>query len=285
MKKPEPYGIHIDVEAPLNEVVKHIYCIRTPVDFQTTSQHLSPNLEMMLVFNFGKALNFSFADDPFTGLQMDKVAVIGPLRKMLKYELLPETNLIVVVFNPQGFYRLMQLPMDEIGENDLIDPDELLQIEGFHALWELLANLPLLEEKIKLLKEYGRNFFQDPDPASSPLLKGMDYFQNTSIQPVRAIAMDSDLSERTIQLRFKKYLGYSPKELLRFLRFKKVINSILNLENQEVDWYGLIEEFGYHDQSHLIKDFHHYLGTTPHKFVREIVGKEFCVSREGKFYL
>ncbi|TKT89451.1 helix-turn-helix domain-containing protein [Dyadobacter frigoris] len=280
----EPAGIHIDVDAPLNEVIKYLYCIQTPVDFETTYQHLSPNLEMMLIFNFGKPVGFSFADNTSADLKINKVAVIGPLRKMLTYELQPETNLIVVVFNPQGFYRLMQLPMDGMGESDLIDPDELLQITGFLALWKQLDSLPSLEDKIVLLKEYGLNFIQDADHATSPLLKGIDYFENPMIQPVRAIAMDSDLSERTIQLRFKKYLGYSPKELLRFLRFKKIISSILKLENQEVDWHGLVEEFGYHDQSHLIKDFHHYLGTTPHKFVREIVGKEFCMSREGKFY-
>ncbi|GLU55401.1 hypothetical protein Dfri01_48620 [Dyadobacter frigoris] len=280
----EPAGIHIDVDAPLNEVIKYLYCIQTPVDFETTYQHLSPNLEMMLIFNFGKPVGLSFADNTSADLKINKVAVIGPLRKMLTYELQPETNLIVVVFNPQGFYRLIQLPMDGMGESDLIDPDELLQITGFLALWKQLDSLPSLEDKIVLLKEYGLNFIQDADHASSPLLKGIDYFENPMIQPVRAIAMDSDLSERTIQLRFKKYLGYSPKELLRFLRFKKIISSILKLENQEVDWHGLVEEFGYHDQSHLIKDFHHYLGTTPHKFVREIVGKEFCMSREGKFY-
>ncbi|MCF0055960.1 helix-turn-helix domain-containing protein [Dyadobacter sp. CY356] len=279
----ESSGIHIDVEAPLNEVIKYLYCINTPADFETTSQHLSPNLEMLLIFNFGKPLHFSYSDNTISDLQMNKVAVIGPLRKMLTYALPPDTNLIVIVFNPQGFYRLMQLPMDEIGDNDLIDPDELLQITGFHALWDLLNDLPTLEDKIGLIKEYGLRFFCEADDASYPLLKGIDYFEDPFIQPVRAIAMDSDLSERTIQLRFKKYLGYSPKELLRFLRFKKVINSILKLENQEVDWHGLIEEYGYHDQSHLIKDFQHYLDTTPHKFVKEIVGKEFCVSRERRF--
>lgn len=284
MEQIEPIGIHIDVEPPLNEVVKYLYCIQTPKDFETIVQHLSPNLEMMLIFNFGKPVRFSFVNDTLSDLKMDKVAAIGPLRKMLTYELLPETNLIVIVFNPQGFYRLMQLPMNEMGEKDLMDPDELLQITGFNVLWELLDNLPSLHEKVSLLKEYGLNFIQEPEPASAPLLKGLSYFENARIQPVRAIATDTDLSERTVQLRFKKYMGYSPKELLRFLRFKKVVNSILKLENQEVDWYGLIEEFGYHDQSHLIKDFHHYLGTSPHKFVREIVGKEFCVSREGKFY-
>jgi AraC-like DNA-binding protein len=280
----EPTGFHINMEAPLNEVIAHIYCIQTPQDFEKTDQHLSPNMEMMLIFNFGKPVNVSFADEQYTGLKINKAAVIGPLRKMLNYELLPESNLIIIAFNANGFYRLFQLPMDRLGGEPVNDPDALLRTTGFLDLWTMMNDVSSLSGKIELLKVYATAFIKEAENASTPLLHGIPYFNNPSIQPVRAIAMDSDLSERTIQLRFKKYLGYSPKELLRFLRFKQVIRSILNKENREVDWYGLIEEFGYHDQSHLIKDFHHYLGTTPQKFVKEMVGKEFCVSREGKFY-
>lgn len=280
----KPVGEHAEVEAPLNEVVRHLYCIQTTADFEKMIQHLSPNLEMMLVFNFGKPVRVSFANNGFDGLEIKTVSVVGPLRKMFNYEVLPATDVIAVVFNSYGFYRLFQWPMDAISGDELVDPDALLGVTGFHALWESLQKLETLDERILLLKEYGQAFIQDADEASAPLLNGISYFENPSIQPVRAIAMDSALSERTIQLRFKKYLGYSPKELLRFLRFKKVINKILSQESSEVDWYGLIDEFGYHDQSHLIKDFHLYLGTTPQKFVREILGKEFCVSKEGKYY-
>jgi AraC-like DNA-binding protein len=198
--------------------------------------------------------------------------------------LLPDADFIVVVFNADGFYRLFQLPVDGIGGDMVNDPDELLQITGFQDLWKMLNDLPSTDEKINLLKVYALAFVEETDLALTPLLNGISYFSNPGIQPVRAMAMDSDLSERTIQLRFKKYLGYSPKELMRFLRFKQVINLILNKDNPEVDWYGLIEEFGYHDQSHLIKDFQHYLGTTPQKFVKEMAGKEFCVSRDGKYF-
>ncbi len=280
----DPIGLHIDVGAPLNEVVKHLYCIRTPENFDTLVQRLSPNLEMMLVFNFGKPVRISFGDGIFQEQRMEKMAVIGPLRKMLNYEVLPDTSLIAVVFNADGFYRLFQLPVDSLNGETVVDPDELLGISGFRQLWEELDKLKGLEQKVDLLKEYGRSFIQNTEDASVPLLNGIGYFQQESVQPVRAIAMDSDLSERTIQLRFKKYLGYSPKELLRFIRFKKVINQILQNKNNQVDWYGLIDEFGYHDQSHLIKDFHHYLGTTPQKFVKDILGKEFCVSKEGRYY-
>lgn len=62
------------------------------------------------------------------------------------------------------------------------------------------------------------------------------------------------------------------------------MNAIETSPGKEVDWYDLIHDFGYHDQSHLIKDFHHYLGTTPEVFVKQIAGKEFCTTGPGKHY-
>lgn len=280
----EPTATHIEVTDPAFEAIKYFYCIQTPADFQTKMQHLCPNLEMLLIFNFGPPVRVSFGDTSFSGLQVERVSAIGPLRQMLNYEVLPGAELIIAVFNPSGFFRLMQLPMDGIGEEKVMDPDLLLNITGFNDLWLQLKEMTTLDERISLIKVHALAFIQDADEATSPLLAGISYFNNPLIQPVRAIAQDSDLSERTVQLRFKKYLGYSPKELLRFLRFKQVIQSIQQQEGSQVDWYDLVEQFGYHDQSHLIKDFKQYLGVTPQKFVKEIVGKEFCMSRPGKYY-
>jgi len=275
---------HIEVTDPSFEAIKYFYCIQAPADFQTQTHHLSPSLEMMLIFNFGPPVRVSFANTDFSGLQVERVSAIGPLRQMLNYEVLPGTDLIIAVFNPDGFFRLMQVPMDEIGEEKVVDPDLLLHITGFNTLWQQLKGLPALDDRISLLKEHAIAFIQDAEEAASPLAAGIPYFSNPWIQPVRAIAQDSDLSERTVQLRFKKYLGYSPKELVRFLRFKQVIQSIQQQQSSQVDWYALVEQFGYHDQSHLIKDFKQYLGMTPRKFVQDIAGKEFCVSRPGKYY-
>lgn len=274
-------GTHFEPDTPLNQCIKHFYCIRSLSDAEPVIQHLAPNLEMMLIFNFGKPVRISFGNERFEEKEIEKIALFGPLRKMLNYEILPDTDVIIIVFNPNGFYRLFQLPMNEIGGEDIVDPDNLLGITGFRVLWEALDNLPGLTERIQLLKEYGNTFIHDSDDAANTLNAGINYFYNPLLQPVRAIARDADVSERTIQSRFKKYLGYSPKELIRFIRFKQVINSLHSSESKEIDWYALIERFAYHDQSHLIKDFHLYLGTTPQKFVRDILGKEFCVTKPG----
>jgi len=280
----EAPGKIFEVTDSLSGVIRHLYCIQTPSDFKALTQHLSPNLEMMLVFNFGAPVRASFANDAITSLKINRVALVGPLRRMLNYEVLANTDFIAVVFSADGFHRLFQLPMNDFSGDHIIDPDVFFQTTIFNTLWETLKSLPSLDNRIQLLQDYARTLIHEDDDVTASLINNIAYFNNPSVQPVKAMAMDQEVSERTIQLRLKKQLGYSSKELLRFLRFKQVINHILNQPSQEVDWYTLVEEFEYHDQSHLTKDFHHYLGTTPQKFVREIVGKEFCVSKPGKYY-
>jgi len=267
--------IRIEPEGALQEVISHFYCINTSSDFKPVVQHLSPNLQMMLVFNFSLPAKVSFADRGAEQEWIKKVAIIGPLRQMLNYEIQPDADIIICVFNPNGFYRLFQLHMGELVNKSVADPDELLGIKGFQDLWEILKSLPNRHERICMLEVYGHAFICEADRETDPLVKGTSYFNHPQIQPVKAISTDSGLSERTIQLRFKKYLGYSTKELLRFLRFKQVINSIQDLDTP-IDWHEIVNNYGYHDQSHLIKDFRHYLGTTPQKFMKDIAGRQFC---------
>lgn len=274
-------GRRFEVAPPLSDIVKHFYTMQTTAADLPVMHHLSPNYEMMLAFNFGSPVKISFAGALLGALQLEQVDVLGPLRKMLNYEMGPEADLLVVIFNLDGFYRLFQVPVDELDGEKL---HHQLITAGYEELWQILHRTAVIEERIQILSDYILTSMHDVEEGARPLLQGADYFKDPLLQPAKAIAADADLSERSIQLRFKKYVGYSPKEMLRFLRFKQVINSIENNPDNEIDWYDLIHDFGYHDQSHLIKDFHHFLGTTPEVFIKQIARKEFCTTGPGKHY-
>jgi AraC-like DNA-binding protein len=272
-------GTLFEVEPPLSDIVKHFYAFHTAADYEETTGHLSPNYEMVLLFNFGAPVNISFAAAPMENLYVERVALLGPLKKMLNYSLLKNTDIFTAVFNLDGFYRLFQIPIDQLDSEDIHYPDETI----YNGLWTALKNVGD-EERVQILSEYILSFTHASDQASIALLEGAAYFDNPVIEPAKAIAGDTSLSERTIQLRFKKYVGYSPKEMLRFLRFKQVITSIEQHTGNEIDWFDLIHDFGYHDQSHLIKDFNHFLGVSPQTFIKKIAGKEFCTTKPGKNY-
>jgi AraC-like DNA-binding protein len=269
----------------LSDIVRHFYCFELSADFEIQHGRLAPNFDMLLMFNFNKPVRIFFGNGSFEGAQQcDRVAALGPLRKMLNYEMLPQMDLIVIVFTMDGFYRLFQTGIDEIEDEKLIDPNSFFGGALFDDLWLILKNTKGMEERVQLLSEFILSMTKKSDQATVPLLESIAYFDNPNLEPVKAIAQDLSLSERTIQLRFKKYTGFAPKEMLRFKRFKLVLNHLIDHSKTQIKWMDLIYQYGYHDQSHLIKDFQHYLGTTPKKFISKLKDEQFCVSKPGKHY-
>lgn len=279
MEQADNNGMLYQVKGTLAAVISHYYHVFNTGD-QPVTKHLSPNLEIMMIFNLGTPVPVSFNDTASGREVKSECVVIGPLRKMLGYTLNPEADALVVNFRLNGFYRLFKLALNNFDSETLYDPDKLGSY-CFEDLRKELAEIDDLKARLTMISSYIATFIAENDAAVQPLLNGEHYFYDPAIQPVKAIAKDNSLTERTIQLRFQKYAGYSPKELLRFLRFKTVVDRLVNEEDTPAGVFELILAFGYHDQSHLIKDFQQYLGTTPQHFLRQLKGKEFFITGHG----
>jgi len=55
-------------------------------------------------------------------------------------------------------------------------------------------------------------------------------------------------------------VGLGPKLLCRILRFQQVFRAV---ERADKNWARIAADCGYHDQSHLIRDFRQFAGQTP----------------------
>ena len=265
------------VEAPLNDAINSFYHMMVASGGAPVARHVCPNLEMMLVFNFGVPVRISFHNNPLNTEVVSHTAVIGPLRQMLNYELLPGADAIVVNFKFNGFQRLFGMPLTGLTGEGLTG-SEVLKDEGrFDRLWKELAALPTIEERVSLLTQSSIGLLKENDQVLQTVICNLAKFFNPCVDPVKAIAADTRLSERSIQLKFQKYTGYSVKELLRFLRFKEVIAYILARSNQKIAIFDLITRHDYHDQSHLIKDFQYFLGLAPQQFIKNLNNGSFCV--------
>lgn len=282
MMEQDKNGKLIAADASLKGLVSHFYHIFQPPGDAPITKHISPSLEMLLVFNFGPPVPVSFKNEIFGEYVINKLAVIGPLSQMLNYELQAGADAIVVNFVLDGFYRLFRVPVAAVTAGSMIDTGNMVRQHYLEVLWQELASLTDTGERLELLTSFILSLAAPVEPAALPLLAGEAYFHDPVIQPVKAIAADADLTERSIQLRFQKYAGYSPKELLRFLRFKAVIHQLLHQSEARLDIFELIGQYQYHDQSHLIKDFQFYLGTTPKRFLKQLKGRQFYITGQDK---
>ena len=268
----------IEADDRLARVLSHFYVVRQPPDAPAVPQQLLPNYEMLVIFNFGSALPLRLGRDANT---IRRVAVIGPLQKLLRYELRAGANIMVVVFTLNGFYRLFGKLLQR---NGLGAPDVVPEPAFLTELWGQLAGLPNTDDHIQCFGQYALTHLAPTDDTMQPLLDTIPHFRHTLVDPIKAIAGQHDISVRTLQLRFQHQLGYSAKEMIRFVRFKKVVAHLMNDQPAPPDWADIIFTYGYHDQSHLIRDFQHFTGLPPTAFVKQLAENTLCMSQPGKFY-
>jgi AraC-like DNA-binding protein len=277
MEQTDINGALFSVEAPLEEVVNNFYHLFVASDGEPITRHVCPNLEMMLIFNFGVPVRISFHNGSLDTEVIRRTAVIGPLRQMLNYELLPGADGLVVNFKFNGFQRLFGMPLTGLTGEGRTGAEIITDDGRFDCLWEELAALSTAEQRVRLLKQSAIGLLTENDQVLQRVISNLAQFFNPCVDPVKAIAADTRLSERSIQMKFQKYTGYSVKELLRFLRFKEVIAYILARSNQKIAIFDLIAKHDYHDQSHLIKDFQYFLGLAPQQFIKNLNNGSFCV--------
>ena len=78
---------------------------------------------------------------------------------------------------------------------------------------------------------------------------------------VEDVAAALGVSRQHLALQFRQQVGLSPKLFARICRFRHASATLRADEGRDVADVAL--DCGYYDQSHLIRDFHDFAGTTP----------------------
>lgn len=153
--------------------------------------------------------------------------------------------------------------------------DAVFDYSGHEATVQLHADLSKVSDPAEAPAILNRYFYS--------LLKGKSENEIQKLHGLRAILAEFDqseaetglaellaaneLSERSLERSFRQYLGLSPKEYLRHLRFLKLIQINPELNRSGTD---LTYELGYFDQSHFIREFKHFTGMTPGAYAQSL---------------
>jgi AraC-like DNA-binding protein len=80
---------------------------------------------------------------------------------------------------------------------------------------------------------------------------------------IDAVARDAGIGHRRLERAFRTHVGVSPKMFSRIVRFQQVLRH--SRPETAGAWADVAARYGYTDQSHLIRDFQQFTGTTPHE--------------------
>lgn len=239
-------------------MISHFYIAYNQSNTPITKRFV-PNFQTILVFNFGNFAKLITCKK--STMEVGKCFILGPIKKSFAYSIPPKGQLFVVNFKDDAFYRFFGQAM--VPQNLPIHPDTFLHDNCFDFLWHHLSQLKTFEEKIHHLLNFCLPYLKSQSTIACQLAN----FHDEKQSKIKAIAAETGLSERTIQQKHKKLFGFTSKEKIRYERFLNVINSIQQ-PSSLIDWQKLVFEFNYHDQSHLIHDFQHYMNITPTQYLQ-----------------
>lgn len=172
----------------------------------------------------------------------------------------PNVQFFGIHFKPGGVYPFLSLPLSEL--HNQVVPLDALWGQFAAEIRERLYAAPSIQAGFVLLERLLFAQLCEAPP-------GLDIVQYAITRMIRqhgalSIAALSDhigISQKHLEAHFKRMVGVPPKELARFYRFAHVLDSID--PTKPTDWTQIVRHCGYHDQSHLYKDFLTFTGHNP----------------------
>jgi len=177
-------------------------------------------------------------------------------------------DLLAVSFSYLGFIKLFGIP--QINFRNTFLPLEYLGGKEIKVFIEKLNETKPDKEKVKILdtyfsKRYINSIADIPASVKESVYKISLGRGNVRVQQ---LIEDTHLSERAFERNFKYYIGLTCKEFINTIRFSCISNSLSSV-GYERNWYDLVEEFGYYDQSHFIHDLKKYTGMSPQELLNK----------------
>jgi AraC-like DNA-binding protein len=221
--------------------------------------------------------------------EQDGAWIVGLHDRPQRQQAVGERDFMIVRFTPFGAHRFLRTRMDEIHGRtlalDAVDAKLAALISRRVAATQIWADrFDAMEALIAERTEQA--LIPDSLSFAWRRLEASD-----GRFPLGRLAAELNQSHRAMIAQFRTHLGVTPKVLSRVFRFARAVRSITpagspplgkpyielqaapRAEAAEVRWADLADlaaDCGYFDQSHLIKEFRQFAGTTPADFLRRM---------------
>ena len=176
-----------------------------------------------------------------------------------------ETEMLIIVFQPHGFFSLSGIPADEL-KAQIIDA------------WSIFGNpIYSISDALRSAKGYGKaisiiegNFTSllknSKTPSNLPGSIVKSIMQVKGQLTVNELIKFTGYPERKLERLFQQAIGISPVKYLQIVRLHYFL-SLMRSANRAESLTMACLESGYYDQPHLIHNFKQVTGLTPTQYL------------------
>lgn len=195
-----------------------------------------------------------------------RITVIGPvIGRRVRLILRDHVQALAVMFQPHGFCGVFGVPTHLV-RNVGTEATGVLGSE-VSQLYEQLGNVESFVERVRLLDDFLVRRLARNRPLNA-IHRALDRMINLDLScKVSEIAWDAGVTTRQLERKALEYMGVSPKLMVRIARYQRAMQ--MKVAGPKT-WIEIAHTVGYHDQMHMIRDFHEFAGGPPTSALQEI---------------
>lgn len=190
--------------------------------------------------------------------------VSGVHRNYISISAHPDSEMFVIQFKAYGAYPFLHRPMAELAER--VVPASEFPAARLQELRQMLIAGAESTDKFEVAEGWLDQHFRDDLVPPGPIVAVVKQLQEQPASKLNDIIESFNGSQKHLIAQFKKYIGLTPKQYQRVLRFNEVFQQMQ--DDQFLTWSDIAHRCGYSDQSHFIREFRHFSGFNPESFLK-----------------
>ena len=198
-----------------------------------------------------------------TGLIIDEPVIQGPSSKAVRFTV-QRCIMVGIGLLPLGFARFWNADVSRIADKS--DPLGSI-IDGAGAwLRAALNDAASADEMFGIVDSFMRDVLRDAPPteASNDVARAHALLNDPTMRDTDAMAQALGRHPSALARLCKRRFGFPPKLLLRRQRFLRMLDALH--ARPYAEWPDFLDP-QYTDQSHMIRDFRHFMGTSPTQYL------------------
>ena len=202
--------------------------------------------------------------------QVHKSRVYSFIHEQVKLDMSPLESFVIVQFKPRALSSIIPFlgQSADLLINNPIHNAEDLYGSDFTTMVQKLREVDVAG-RVSILDEFFMSVYTSRNEGFiSELCSELD--ENYTLGDIRRL---TKYSYSTLERYFKKDTGLTPKRFQTLKRYKSAVEEIYDTRNE--DWMHYVVKYGYHDQSHFIKEIKGFTSYTPAQLLKNIGLRSF----------
>lgn len=222
-------------------------------------QPVPASLESVIQLDFGKPPVIEYLQRAAVAAAT-RISVVGPgTRPQGWIRLQSPVDSFGIFFQPMGITQVFGIP-GSLLLNDYYASADLMD-ESVLPLWERMAESTCFDTRVEMIEEYLMGAVKRASALTAVMASARHILREQGAVRVTKLADQTSLSLRQYERRFLEEIGMPPKLFARIARYQIAMDAKLTTPSRS--WLSIAQDFGYHDQMHMIKDFQQLSGDSP----------------------